>query len=86
MRLLQYLVCRQFHSHVTSYLTSHIHSLTLVMKVYRTVSEDLLSFGYRLCTEIDCLGRKAELEPPKLRYKYGNQEEPVNRSDIHTCH
>ena len=32
------------------------------------MSEDLTSFGERICAEIDLLGRNAELNPPRLRY------------------
>jgi hypothetical protein len=36
--------------------------------MWTSVCEDLQLFGERIHTQIDNLGRKAELDPPRLRY------------------
>uniref|UniRef100_A0A0N5CDD4 Acyl-CoA dehydrogenase n=1 Tax=Strongyloides papillosus TaxID=174720 RepID=A0A0N5CDD4_STREA len=61
--------------YTTDPLLDRALSRLLPKKYYHDVSKDLKSFGDRIVSEIDQLGRQAELEPPKLEQQdaWGNR-------------
>lgn len=48
-------------------LHSFTHSSSSLPQVASEVFADLELFGDRVCSEVDALGREAELNPPQLR-------------------